>query len=803
MNKLDQLFLKSALKSGLLDDAGVKAIAAEIQNDNGDASRHAVALDLLTQDQSNRLISSIEAKIPPEGIPGFEILGPIGRGATSTVWKAKQESLGKVVALKVFSSTVSKTTRPEDLITEARNAARLNHPHIVHALDAGISEGKCWFAMELVEGETLQQKLVRRGSLSERELGELALCITQGLSHAHSAGLLHRDLKPGNILISDDGVPKITDLGLALAEDEAGSLNSSDRRKGTPLYISPEQALGQDIDARSDLYSLGATLYHCMTGRPPFQGNSNREILQKHVQEQIIPVATLTGVDSLLDEVVEKLLAKAPEERYQDAEALLADLHLASESSNEKNSISSPRPRKRPARPSGSSGTSRQRKKSGSSQAATHSKNTLMTKIGMGVGMGIAALMVLSAASKMNQGTPQFDERLEQHQNEIAAKKIVERMATAKIDFDRSEALAESHLSSILSQDQDLQVRALKLALPTHGGTRASAKMSAALDNIRVSIVQTRQADGRTVMAEANLLASDGKLWAAITRLDDRPSSARKDEDLNRDIEILLSNWEEEIDSRFEADRQKVTFHRDRREFVEALALIDEIELYADPDNTSSAVKWREEIVMARSKLAKEESKKRLVEENRLYLALWTEYREKALQRDIKGMVSSAVSLDAELMVDEVKALLETDLLAFGLLDQFIKSALQELKEMGQDGKEVTLERVPLEGRNRSRKDRGVVDRIDSESVWLRLSSENAVMPMKISELTDSFLFGLVSQRHGNSSVEYRIPLGLISMYRGLNDIAQENFRIAEEKGTRPDTWLQHLQWAKNNVSGF
>ena len=205
MNKLDQLFLKSALKSGLLDEDGVKAIAAEMQNDNGDASGHAVALDLLTQDQSNRLISSIEAKLPPEGIPGFEILDPIGRGATSTVWKAKQESLGKIVALKVFSSTMTKTTRPEDLITEARNAARLNHPHIVHALDAGITDGKCWFAMELVEGETLQQKLARRGSLSERELGELALCITQGLSHAHSAGLLHRDLKPANILLAQDG----------------------------------------------------------------------------------------------------------------------------------------------------------------------------------------------------------------------------------------------------------------------------------------------------------------------------------------------------------------------------------------------------------------------------------------------------------------------------------------------------------------------------------------------------------------------------------------------------------------------
>ena len=565
MKKLDQVFLKSALKSGLLDEAGVKAIAAEIQNGNGDASIQAVALELLTQDQSNRLISSIEAKIPPEGIPGFEILDPIGRGATSTVWKATQESLGKVVALKVFSSTVTKTTKPEDLITEARNAARLNHPHIVHALDAGITDGKCWFAMELVEGETLQQKLVRRGSLSERELGELALCITQGLSHAHSAGLLHRDLKPGNILISEEGVPKITDLGLALAEEEAGSLNSSERRKGTPLYISPEQALGQDIDARSDLYSLGATLYHCMTGRPPFQGSSNREILKKHVQEQIIPVATLTGVDSPLDDVVEKLLAKDPQQRYQDAEALITALLHASGASTEQKSISSPRVRKRPSRGSGSSGTSLQRKGSGTSRASTHSKNTLITKIGIGVGVIISAFMILSAASKANQGTPHFDAELEQHRIEVAALKIEERMATAKIDFDRSEALAESHLSSILSQDQDLQVRALKLALPTHGGTRTSAKMSTALDNIRVSIVQTRQADGRTVMAEAKQLASDGKLWAAITLLDDRPSSARKDEELNRDIEILLSNWEEEIDSRFEADRQKVNFHRDRR----------------------------------------------------------------------------------------------------------------------------------------------------------------------------------------------------------------------------------------------
>ncbi|MDE0959239.1 MAG: protein kinase [Planctomycetota bacterium] len=802
MKKLDQLFLKAALTNGLLDETGVKAIAEEIQKTKGDASSHAVALDLLTQDQSNRLVTSIEAKLPPEGIPGYEILESIGRGATSTVWKARQESLGKIVALKVFSSTVTRNTEPEELINEARNVARLNHPHIVHALDAGITAGKCWFAMELVEGETLQQKLSRRGSLSERELGELALCITQGLSHAHAAGLLHRDLKPGNILISEDGVPKITDLGLALAEDEAESLNTADRRKGTPLYISPEQALGQDIDARSDLYSLGATLYHCITGKPPFQGKSNREILKKHVQEPIIPVSTLTGKPSLLDEVIEKLLEKEPDRRYQDAEAVITALHIASKSTTEQTPVSPPRGRRRPSNQR-SSTTSRQRTASGSSRASTHSKNTLMTKIGIGVGVAISALMVLSAASKTNQGTPQFDEQYEQHRIEVAAKKIDKRMAAAKKDFDHSETAADTHLASILSQDQDIQIRALKLALPSHGGTRASAKMSVALDNIKETIVQTRQADGRTVLAEARQLASDGKLWAAITRLDDRPASARKDEELNQDIDLLLSNWEQEIDSRFEADNLKINFHRDRREFAEALALIDEIELYADPDNASSAVQLRDQIIMAQKALAKEESKKRLVEENRLYLALWSAYREKSLQRDIKGMVSIAVTLDAELIVDEVKALIETDLLAFSLLDQFIKSALLELKEMGQDGKEVTLERVPLEGRTKSRKDRGVVDRIDNESVWLRLSSENAVMPMKISELADSFLFGLVSQRHGSSSVEYRIPLGLFSMYRGLNDVALENFRIAEEKGTRPDTWLLHLNWVKNNVSGF
>jgi len=324
--------------------------------------------------------------------------------------------------------------------------------------------------------------------------------------------------------------------------------------------------------------------------------------------------------------------------------------------------------------------------------------------------------------------------------------------------------------------------------------------MSDALDRIRGDIVRSRQEDGRTVLAEATALANEGKLWPAVKLLDDRPSSARKDQDLNNDIEKLLANWEAEIDSRFAVDFQKIGFHRDRREFSEALALIDEIEGYADPDNAEDATKMRDVIIQTRERLAIEESKRRLTEESSKYRELWANYQEKALARDIKGMISLAVSLDAELVVKEVKDRLESDLLAFSLLDGFIKEAIQELVEKGESGKEVALERIPLGSSTKNRIDRGVVDRVDSQNVWIKLSSENAILPMKIIDITDAFLFQQVADRHGKSSVEYRIPLGLLSMYRGLFDVAAENYRIAEEKGPRPDTWIEKLEWVKKNA---
>ena len=152
------------------------------------------------------------------------------------------------------------------------------------------------------------------------------------------------------------------------------------------------------------------------------------------------------------------------------------------------------------------------------------------------------------------------------------------------------------------------------------------------------------------------------------------------------------------------------------------------------------------------------------------------------------------------MILEETKSRINTDLEAFQILDGFFKMSLEVLQEKGDDGKEVTLVRVPLAGSTRERKDKGVVDRIDRENIWLRLSDQNAVMPFKITEVTDRFIFQQVADKYGKSSAEYRIPMGLLAPYRGAADVASEHFAVRQEKGAMPDTWLNLLKWYQSNV---
>jgi serine/threonine protein kinase len=265
-------------------------------------------------------------------IPGYELLGELGKGAMGVVYKARQVSVDRVVALKVLRADVAKDA---EFITrfqrEAKTAAKLSHTHIVNAIDAGESDGRHYFVMEYVEGTTVEEGL-KRGKVYDEKLAlKIALAIARALKHAQQRGLVHRDIKPANVMLTKDGNIKLADLGLArMTADAATAAAEAGVAAGTPLYISPEQARGQtDIDIRADIYSLGATLYHTVTGRPPYTGATPAEIMRKHVSKKsplVPPDHVNTNLSSGFGEVVETMMSKDREARYRTPDELILDL---------------------------------------------------------------------------------------------------------------------------------------------------------------------------------------------------------------------------------------------------------------------------------------------------------------------------------------------------------------------------------------------------------------------------------------------------------------------------------------------
>ena len=223
-------------------------------------------------------------------VGGFEVLSEIGRGAMGAVFKARQVSVDRVVALKILPPRLAKNSNfINRFLREARSVAHLNHPNIVQAIDAGHAEPYFYFAMEYVDGPTADELLQSEGPLPERRALEIARDVARALQHAHEADIVHRDVKPDNILIGSDGAVKLADLGLARETVELDSrLTQTGMAVGTPDYISPEQARGEtELDGRTDVYSLGATLYTLLAGAPPYDGESPVEIMYKHLHEPL------------------------------------------------------------------------------------------------------------------------------------------------------------------------------------------------------------------------------------------------------------------------------------------------------------------------------------------------------------------------------------------------------------------------------------------------------------------------------------------------------------------------------------
>ncbi|MCC6671919.1 MAG: serine/threonine protein kinase [Planctomycetes bacterium] len=261
-------------------------------------------------------------------LPEFQLVREVGKGSMGIVFEAIRRGDGRRVALKVLppSLTLTETTLAR-FRREAELLARIEHPAIVRLLDHGREGRLHWFAMEFVDGITLEERL-KVGPLPIRQATEIALQVARALQIAHDHGVVHRDLKPGNLMLREDGRVLITDFGLA-RESGQGTLTESGAIVGTPMYMPPEQVIGDRaaVGTRSDVYGLGATLYHLLTGAPPFRGPTAQAVLQAVLHEAPRrPRLLRADLPDALDAVLYKAMARAPEERYGSAQELADDL---------------------------------------------------------------------------------------------------------------------------------------------------------------------------------------------------------------------------------------------------------------------------------------------------------------------------------------------------------------------------------------------------------------------------------------------------------------------------------------------
>jgi len=252
----------------------------------------------------------------------YSLERPLGHGGMASVFLARDTELDRLVAVKLLDEhAASDEGLRGRFVREARLAARLSHPNVVSVFDAGEDDGRPYIVMEHVEGETLADLLARRDRLPPEEAGGLAFQAAHGLAHAHAAGLVHRDVKPQNLLLREDGTLKIADFGIARAA-EGTSLTQAGTVLGTAAYLSPEQALGEDVTPATDVYSLGAVLYELLTGRPPLEVRSLDDLAKANA---IAPLRELAPeVPKDLEDFVMRCLARNPAYRPTDLERELA-----------------------------------------------------------------------------------------------------------------------------------------------------------------------------------------------------------------------------------------------------------------------------------------------------------------------------------------------------------------------------------------------------------------------------------------------------------------------------------------------
>ena len=311
--------VEEAAKSKAAGEPGTKTLAQVL-----------VSRQIVTEKQLARLRTQAEAERSQQQIPGYIVLSKLGAGAMAAVFKAKQVSLDRIVAIKVLPRKFSGNRQfIERFYAEGRAAAQLNHPNVVQAFDVGQAGEFHYFVMEFVDGKTVHDLIAENKRFQEAEALDIIINVADALRHAHDKGLIHRDVKPKNVMFTPQGVAKLADLGLARAiDDKEAALAEKGKAYGTPYYISPEQIRGElNIGPQADIYSLGATLYHMMTGNVPFNGKNPTEVMQKHLKTPLVPPDHVNPrLSAGISEVIEMMMAKSRRQRYKNCSDLLVDL---------------------------------------------------------------------------------------------------------------------------------------------------------------------------------------------------------------------------------------------------------------------------------------------------------------------------------------------------------------------------------------------------------------------------------------------------------------------------------------------
>ena len=255
----------------------------------------------------------------------YEIIDRVGSGGMADVYKAKCHRLNRYVAIKVLKQEYSSDAKfVAKFRAEAQSVAGLSHPNIVNVYDVGEDNGLHYIVMELVEGITLKKFIEKKGKLDVKEAVGIGIQIAQGMEAAHNNHIIHRDIKPQNIIISKEGKVKVTDFGIAKA---ATSNTITSNAMGSVHYISPEQARGGYSDEKSDIYSLGVTLYEMLSGKVPFEGESTVTVALAHIQDEAVPLQQLDpNIPLSLSKIVQKCMQKKPDMRYMSSAALISDL---------------------------------------------------------------------------------------------------------------------------------------------------------------------------------------------------------------------------------------------------------------------------------------------------------------------------------------------------------------------------------------------------------------------------------------------------------------------------------------------